>query len=174
MPFLEIKCKNEPFAVMNGFDLALKHGMVFSNDETTEYMKDNEEFKALQKNQNRHDPFTIVSLATLLIGALFQLFVKKRREVWAVVFSSIVVVTLLIMQVAFKMSWNKQMDDMGPMKSMFPLTLVFGSGYWLTLIVSIMLMLLNVFFIIYDNKTFKQASANNNIINDAPDLNQEV
>jgi len=174
LPFLEIKCKNEPFAVMNGFDLALKHGMVFSNDETTEYMKDNEEFKALQKTQNRYDPFTITSLATLLIGALFQLFVKKKRELWAAVFSGVVVLTLLIMQVTFKMGWNKQMDDMGPMKSMFPLTLGFGSGYWLTLIASIMLLLLNVFFIIYDNKTFKQASANNNIINDAPDLNQEV
>ena len=82
LPFLEIKCKNEPFAVMSGFDLALKNGMAFSNEETTDYMKDNEEFKALQKTQNRHDPFSIVSLITLFTAALIQLFIKRKWGVF--------------------------------------------------------------------------------------------
>jgi hypothetical protein len=172
LPFLEIKCKNEPFAVMSGFDLALKNGMAFSNEETTDYMKDNEEFKSLQKTQNRHDPFSIVSIITLLIAALTQLFVKRKRELLAIVFSSIVAVTLIIMHFAFKLGWNKQMDDMGPMKSMFPLTLNFGSGYWLSLITCILLLLLNVFFIVYDNKSMRQIEKND--IVPAPDFNEQV
>lgn len=172
LPFLEIKCKNEPFAVMSGFDLALKNGMAFSNEETTDYMKDNEEFKSLQKTQNRYDPFSIVSLITLFTAALIQLFIKRKREILAIVFSSVVVVALIIMQFAFKMGWNKQMDDMGPMKAMFPLTLSFGSGYWLSLITCILLILLNVFFIIYDNKSMRQIEKN--VISSAPDLNEEV
>jgi hypothetical protein len=172
LPFLEIKCKNEPFAVMSGFDLALKNGMAFSNEETTDYMKDNEEFKALQKTQNRHDPFTIVSIITLFTAALIQLFVKRTRELLAIVFSSIVVLMLVIMQFAFKIGWNKQMDDLGPMKNMFPLTLGFGSGYWLSLITCILLLLLNVFFIIYDKKSMRQIEKND--IVPAPDFNEQV
>lgn len=157
---------------MSGFDLALKNGMAFSNEETTDYMKDNEEFKALQKTQNRHDPFTIVSIITLFTAALIQLFVKRTRELLAIVFSSIVVLTLVIMQFAFKIGWNKQMDDLGPMKNMFPLTLGFGSGYWLSLITCILLLLLNVFFIIYDKKSMRQIEKND--IVPAPDFNEQV
>jgi len=172
LPFLEIKCKNEPFAVMSGFDLALKNGMAFSNEETTDYMKDNEEFKSLQKTQNRHDPFSIVSILSLFIAALIQIFLKKNREILAIIFSGVVVVTLIIMQFAFKIGWNKQMDDMGPMKSMFPLTLGFGSGYWLSLITCILLLVLNVFFIIYDNKSSRQIERID--IQPLPDFNEQV
>jgi len=177
LPFLEIKCKNEPFAVMSGFDLALKHGMAFSNEETTDYMKDNEEFKALQKNQNRHDPFTIICILTLLTAAFFQLFLKQKREVFAIVFSGIVAVTLVIMQFTFKIGWDKQMDEMGPMKSMFPLTLGFGAGYWLSLITCVLLLFLNVFFIIYDNKSLKQSERNGILPEtdfDEPDFKQQL
>jgi hypothetical protein len=76
------------------------------------------------------------------------------------------------MQFAFKLGWNKQMDDMGPMKSMFPLTLNFGSGYWLSLITCILLLLLNVFFIVYDNKSMRQIEKND--IVPAPDFNEQV
>jgi len=172
LPFLEIKCKNEPFAVMSGFDLALKNGMAFSNEETTDYMKDNEEFKSLQKTQNRHDPFSIISIVTLFIAALIQLFLKRRRELFAVIFSGIVVITLVIMQFAFKIGWNKQMDDMGPMKSMFPLTLSFGAGYWLSFVSCVILLVLNVFFIIYDKKSSRQNVSNG--IQPLPDLNEQV
>ena len=177
LPFLEIKCKNEPFAEMSGFDLALKQGMAFSNEETTDYMKDNEEFKALQKTQNKHDPFTIISILILLTAAICQLVIKRKRELMATIFSGVVALVMLAMQITFKVGWNKQMDEMGPMKNMFPLTLGFGTGYWLTFVTCILLFVLNIFFIIYDNKTLRQIESNYVPLESeqtAQDLNEEV
>ena len=76
------------------------------------------------------------------------------------------------MQFAFKIGWNKQMDDMGPMKSMFPLTLSFGAGYWLSFVSCVILLVLNVFFIIYDKKSSRQNVSNG--IQPLPDLNEQV
>jgi hypothetical protein len=172
LPFLEIKCKDEPFAHMSGIDLALKKGMTFTNDETTSYMKDSEEFKSLQKNQNKNDPFTIISISLLLLAAILQLILKKKRELLSIIVSGTVIIVLIIMQITYKIGWEKQMDEMGSMKTMFPLTLHFGYGYWLTIVFCTALIALNTFFVLNNRKVKRALSAN--IIHPFPNPEQQI
>lgn len=158
LPFLEFKCNNgEPFSSMSGIQLAFGQGMTFEDPENLEYLKSNDQFGAFEEQYKRPNEAGLIAISALAIGLIVSLFLRRSAEILAIVFAALPLGTLILFKTAIQSHWNQVLEEMGPMKMMFPLQLGFGWGLWAVIIACGAIILVNIRHLV-DNRRNRHLS----------------
>lgn len=171
LPFIEIKCNESTLAKMNGFDLAISGDISLDDSGMMDYLKDNEEYKALKNNKNKHaDPFTISVLIICVGGIIINFAMKRFREKITISLGCVIALLMLIFKLVFTEAWDKKMPEMGKMMALIKLE--FGIGFWLVIIGSLGIVGLNIYYLKSERRDNYISVYNPDEVE--PDLSKEV
>jgi predicted histidine transporter YuiF (NhaC family) len=158
---------------MSGYSLMTAGEMKMSDASMMDYIKDNEQFKSLNAQRQKHpDIFTLAAALLLFLGAVLTLVLKSFREQLAIIISLLVMLILLVFRWFMLSQWESQMQGQADMFSYIKLTLNFVTGFWLIVTGTALLSALNTWYLIQKKRQERDLANFKDF--DSPDIATEL
>jgi hypothetical protein len=146
LPFMEIRCNNQPLTEASGFALAFNLKMDVANENLAAYANKSPDMAQLNDKQRRPDVFSLSVLILMALALVLSLVPSMHRYWPAIIASSLSAIILILMQWLVKSKFDEQMSASGGEEFMqyIKISVHFGTGYWLVLFLNAGIALINI------------------------------